>query len=119
MIILMVDDDPSIRMAASFALCAAGHRVLEAATGAEAIELARHEAVDLLLMDVMLEEEEGSVVAAALCALPHMSSVPLVFLTGRADAERERLLEAGAAGVLAKPFDIGTLARDVERFQAG
>ena len=118
MTVLLVDDDPTIRLAATFALRAAGHTVLEAATGAEAMTLAHDASIDILLLDVMLEEEDGQAVAATLRALSHLSDVPVVFLTGRATAERQRLLDGGAAGVLAKPFDIGTLARDVERFRA-
>lgn len=113
--VLLVDDDPTIRMAAAFALGAAGYTVLEAANGAEALELGSDPGIDVLLLDVVLEDEDGEQVAAALRALPHLSSVPLVFLTGRAEAERSRLLALGAAGVLAKPFDITTLAADVTR----
>lgn len=115
MIILLVDDDPVIRIAARHALTSAGHTVLEAGSGAAALELAHDAHPDLLLLDVVLDGEDGTEVADRLRALPHLATIPLVFLTGRADAERDRLIERGAAGVLAKPFDITTLAGAVER----
>jgi two-component system chemotaxis response regulator CheY len=115
--VLLVDDDPVMRLAVCAALEAAGHSVLEAAGGAEALALAADADIDVLLLDVVLDDEDGAAVAAALRALPHLSQVPLVFLTGRAEADGTRLLALGAAGVLAKPFDITALAADVERFQ--
>ena len=115
MIILLVDDDPVVRFAAQHALTSAGHTVLEADGGRAALEMARDARPDLLLLDVVLDDEDGRELADRLRELPHLATTPLVFLTGRADAERDRLLERGAAGVLAKPFDITTLAEAVER----
>ncbi len=118
MTILLVDDDPTIRLAAAYALRANGHTVLEADDAASALALARAESIDLLLLDVVLDAEDGTALAAQLRALPQLAGVPLVFLTGRADAEREALLALGAAGVLSKPFDITTLAAAVEQLAA-
>ncbi len=115
MTILLVDDDPLIRLAAGHALGAAGHALLEAEDGDAAVALARDAHIDLMLLDVVLEREDGRDVAAAVRALPGHAETRFVFLTGRADAERDALLATGAAGVIAKPFDITTLAGEVER----
>lgn len=115
MTILLVDDDPLVRLAAGHALGTAGHTVLEADSGAAALAHAQRARLDLLLLDVVLHGEDGRTVAAALRALPQHAATPLVFLTGRADAERDALLALGAAGVIGKPFDLTTLAAEVER----
>ena len=112
--ILVVDDDAMTRMAASHALSVAGHTVLEADSGDAALALAHGTALDVLLLDLLLDDEDGAQLAARLRELPAHTHTPIIFLTGRADAEREHLLRLGAAGVLAKPFDITTLAASVE-----
>ncbi|MGH7443496.1 MAG: response regulator [Longimicrobiales bacterium] len=114
MTILLVDDDAMVRLAASHALSAAGHTVLEADSGDAALALAHGVSLDVLLLDVLLDDEDGAQLAATLRSLPGNARTPIVFLTGRADAERDRLLALGAAGVLAKPFDISTLAARLE-----
>ncbi|HEU5208989.1 MAG TPA: response regulator [Longimicrobiales bacterium] len=115
MTILLVDDDPLIRLAAGHALGAAGHTLLEAEDVGSAVGLARTSRIDLMLLDVVLDGEDGRDVVAAVRALPGCADTRFVFLTGRADAEREALLSLGAAGVIAKPFDLSTLASQVER----
>ncbi len=115
MTILLVDDDPLIRLAAGHVLGAAGHTLLEAEDVASAIALARTASIDLMLLDVVLADGNGRDVATAVRALPGRANTRFVFLTGRADAERDALLSFGAAGVIAKPFDLTRLAGEVER----
>lgn len=112
--VLLVDDDPVIRLAAAHALRAAGHTVVEAADGAAA-RAAASRSVDVVILDVLLGDEDGVAVAGELRTHDTLRTVPILFLTGRADHERERLLAAGAVGVLAKPFDLTTFAADVQR----
>jgi DNA-binding response OmpR family regulator len=115
MTILLVDDDPLIRLAAGYVLVAAGHTLLEAEDVATAVALARTTRIDLMLLDVVLDGADGRDVVAAVRALPGCEKTRFAFLTGRADAEREALLQLGAAGVIAKPFDLASLASQVEQ----
>jgi two-component system OmpR family response regulator len=115
LIILLVDDDPEIRLIASVVLGKiAGHTVLEAADEQEARSLTADRRPDVILMDVVLGDHDG--VAAAEHLRQALGPVPVIFLTGRTQPEEvARLRATGARGVLAKPFDPQSLATAVER----
>lgn len=109
--LLVVDDDPDIRLAARVALAAAGHEVTEAVSLADALAAARRAAPEAVLCDVRLGDSDGAQLLSGLRADPRLATVPVVFLTAADDpATRERLLAAGARGVIAKPFDPRRLA---------
>lgn len=104
--VLLVDDDPEIRLMVTHLLRGAGYVVDEAEDAAGAADVAGRVVPDVILMDVMLDTEDGVEAAAALyrsMAAPHPR---LVFLTGAVRAEQfERMNAAGAAGIIHKPFD--------------
>ena len=115
--ILLIDDDPDIRMLAGFVLEAAGHRLVMAESGREGIAAAADD-FDLVLLDYRLGDMTGDQVLRAL--LGAVPARPVVFLTGADDpAAAQALLGAGAVGMIAKPFDPETLAARVEAFHAG
>ena len=118
MIILLVDDDPEIRLIAKVALGkVGGHTVLDAPDEQVAHSLTRDQRPDVILMDVVLGEIDG--VAAAERLREALGPIPLIFLTGRTQPEEvARLHAAGARGVVAKPFDPRSLASAVERLLA-
>lgn len=104
--ILIVDDDAAIRDVVRFALSRAGFEVLEAADGAAGLALARAQLPDLMVLDVMLPEMEGTEVCRALRATPGAAAaVPILFLSSR-DDEVDRVvgLEIGGDDYLTKPF---------------
>ncbi len=105
--VLLVDDDEGIRRIGALSLSRVGKlRVRTAATGAEALALARQERPDVILLDVMMPLLDGPGTLAALRAQAETADVPIVFLTAHVlDEELDRLMALGAAGVLAKPFD--------------
>lgn len=118
--VLVVDDDPDIRLAVRFGLAAAGHTVTEADSLAAGLAAARRDAPDAVLCDVLLADGDGAELLPALRAEPGLAAVPVVFLTAAGDpATRERLLAAGARGVLTKPFDPRTIAGSLETSLAG
>ncbi len=100
--VLIVDDDPAIREVVRIALNRDGYATAEAADGAAA--LAQFAAVqpDVVVLDVMLPELDGTAVCRA---LRRHSSVPILFLSSR-DAEVDRIvgLEIGGDDYLTKPF---------------
>ncbi|WP_376087598.1 response regulator [Roseomonas sp. CCTCC AB2023176] len=101
--ILVVDDDPAIREVVRFALSRAGFEVAEAADGAAGLARARDAAPDLIVLDVMLPEMEGTEVCRALREAG--DRVPVLFLSSR-DDEVDRVvgLEIGGDDYLSKPF---------------
>jgi CheY-like chemotaxis protein len=113
--ILVVDDEPSVRMICHFNLVAAGMDVREASNGRDALEQIRDEAPDLVLLDVMMPEVDGWEVAEKLQADPRTRDLPIVFLTARAElADRRRAADLGAVGYVLKPFDPLELAGTID-----
>jgi CheY-like chemotaxis protein len=80
--------------------------VLTAADGQEALEVARAEIPDVLLLDLMMPRLDGWTVAEELAGEEATRAIPIVFLTARATtADRRRAEELGAFGYILKPFD--------------
>lgn len=120
--ILLVDDDEDIRAVAAMALgCAEGVQVevLSASSGAECLQLASSAAPDCILLDLMMPGMDGLETLRRLRAQPATSGVPVIFMTARVGKDdRGPLLEAGAAGVIRKPFDPLGLFAEVQRLLA-
>ena len=105
----MVEDDAPIRMLIADLCKLQGHDVLEAATGAQAIELAMGGQPDLVLIDWVLPDISGTEVIRELRRQGLIS--PMVILTGRTTKMDEVVgLEVGADDYITKPFDSRILA---------
>lgn len=117
-LILYVDDEDDIREIAEMSLgLESSFRVTTAASGAEALEKAKDERPDLILLDVMMPGMDGPATLAKLKEDATISGIPVVFITARTQAhEVERFLSLGAVGVIAKPFDPMALAGDAMRY---
>ena len=113
--VLIVDDEPDIRRIAKLGLSRVGKMdVVEATNGTEALARAKEDLPDVVLLDVMMPGLDGPSTLARLREDPATSAIPVVFLTAKAIAsEVDRLKSLGAAGVLTKPFDPMTLAREL------
>ena len=100
--VLIADDDPHIREVVRFALSRAGIGCIEAADGAEALRIFERTRPDLLLVDVLMPEVDGTEVCRRVRAV---SSVPILFLSSKAD-EVDKIvgLEIGADDYVTKPF---------------
>ena len=98
--VVVVEDDPAMRLLVRFNLESEGFRVVVAETGAEGLEAVAAEQPDLLLLDVMLPDVGGFEIAARL------ADVPIVFMSARAStADLARGRDAGAIDYVVKPFD--------------
>jgi DNA-binding response OmpR family regulator len=115
--VLVIDDEPAIRLLCRVNLGASGMEVLEAPDGDSGLELARREQPDLILLDVMMPGRDGWSVARALGEDRQTSEIPIVFLTARAEsADRRRGGQLGGVGYVTKPFDpigIGEVVEEV------
>jgi len=105
--ILIVDDEDDIREVAQVSLELVGqYEVLTASSGRDGVARARTAQPDAILLDVMMPDLDGPGTLAQLRADPATRDIPVVFLTAKTQqAERARLAELGAAGILVKPFD--------------
>jgi two-component system chemotaxis response regulator CheY len=104
--LLLADDDESIAMVARLGLRRAGFTVTVVDGGREALEAARSNAYDALVLDWNLPDLDGIDVCRQLVADPSWKQVPIVFLTGAThDGAEQEALQAGARGVIFKPFD--------------
>jgi len=116
-LVLIVDDNEMNLKLARDVLRAAGFRTLEAASGAEAVALAREHLPDAVLLDLVLPDLAGTDVILELRGDPRTARIPVVALSAtRIDPEEEWFRAAGFAGYLAKPFDVEALPRQVEGF---
>lgn len=102
--ILVVDDDPSNRALLRTFLGAAGHAVVEAATGEEALQCVGRGPVGLVLLDVMLPGLSGFEVCQQLKHDPRTAAIPVIMVTALSDsASRTRAFDSDADEFLAKP----------------
>jgi two-component system, OmpR family, KDP operon response regulator KdpE len=106
-VILVVDDDPSIRESLSKELRAAGYTTITANDGVEGLSAFRSRAPDLVLADLAMPRSDGFEMISAIRA---SSRVPMVVLSVRgADADKVRALDLGADDFVTKPFSLTEL----------
>ena len=100
--VLVVDDDSNIRQVVRFALEKAGFSVIEARDGGEALAMFERSRPELVVLDIMMPELDGTEVCRT---LRRTSQVPIVFLSSR-DDEVDRIvgLELGGDDYVTKPF---------------
>ena len=103
--ILVVDDEPPILELVRYTLEDEQIRVLEAADGVQALEVAHAARPDLILLDVQMPRLDGLEVCRRLRADTALGGTRIVMLTAAGqDADRARGLDAGADDYLTKPF---------------
>lgn len=103
--LLLIEDDVSQRMVASFALKKAGHEVQEAQDGEQGLVAARATPPELVVCDVMMPGLSGYEVLAAMRADAALVKVPVILLTAMSDRQHmQQGLSAGADDYLTKPY---------------
>lgn len=126
--ILIVDDEPDVRLLLNRRLAAHHYQILEAADGRSAIEYARREAVDLIILDIMMPGEDGIEIYQTLRTDAATRHIPILFLTALSGdgSLTERGLELMALSkhgiqmdeyfvVMGKPYDPKRLLREIRR----
>jgi uncharacterized protein (TIGR02266 family) len=114
--ILVVDDAPMFRDLESLFLARCG-RVLTAAGGAEALEIARRERPDVVVVDLDMPGMPGDELCRRIKADPDLAGTPVIIVTGRDQGhEHARAVQAGADDVVEKPINRVSLIQSVNHF---
>lgn len=104
--ILAVDDSASMRQMVSFTLKGAGHDVVEAVDGVDALAKARGAKFDLVISDVNMPNMDGITLIKELRALPAFKFTPMLMLTTESAGDKKQQGKAaGATGWIVKPFN--------------
>jgi CheY-like chemotaxis protein len=115
--ILLVEDNEMNRDMLSRRLLKAGFEMVIAVDGERAIDLARSEAPDLILMDISLPGLDGWEATRRLKTMPETRSIPIIALTAHAMAgDREKSLAAGCNDYDTKPIDFLRLVQKIQGF---
>jgi CheY-like chemotaxis protein len=108
--ILVIEDETPIRTNLMRFARLEGHEAIEAADGVAGLQAAREHLPDLIFCDVMMPQMSGLEVLAAIQLEPALRTIPFVFLSASAEAERlEEALRLGASGYVTKPFNFAQL----------
>ncbi len=108
--ILVVDDEKDITDSVGISLESEGYNVVKANTGHEAIDKARLEIPDLILLDIMLPDMNGYEICNRLRKDPLTKLIPIIMLTGRGGLnDKIEGLDIGADDYITKPFNIREL----------
>lgn len=114
--ILVVDDEKDIVSALEIYLKAEGYRVLAAYNGKEALSVAAHEDVHLILMDIMMPVMDGIEAVKAIRGLDRedAGTIPIFAMTAQASSENVRkCLNAGMDGHIPKPIEASKLGSTI------
>lgn len=114
---MYVDDDVAMHKLANISLKLMGKfDVLICGSGKEALEKVESYNPDLIILDVMMPEMDGTEAIGHLQNIPVVCDTPIVFLTGKDKPEdKEKLLQLGAVGVIQKPFQPKNLPMQVSK----
>jgi two-component system chemotaxis response regulator CheY len=104
--VLTVDDSVSLRRLVASTLAQAGHEVVEAANGAEALEVAKKQSFNLVISDLNMPIMDGLTFIKNMRAIGAYKFTPILVLTTEMDPDKKKSAkDAGATGWIVKPFD--------------
>lgn len=114
--ILIVDDDPDIRKLLGHRLQEDGFEPVFAGDAISAVNQARHERPDLILLDLMLPAGDGYVVMERLKAMPALEGLPVIVVSARDPmTEHDRAADAGVDAFFRKPFEYPELLSAIRK----
>jgi len=114
--ILIVEDNPLNMKLMLMTLRNYGYTLLQATDGEEAIDFARREKPDLIIMDIRLHKMDGQEVPRRLRRMPDFKDTPIIAVTAHAmKGDREKFLGAGFDHYLPKPIDTRELPKFVAK----
>ena len=115
--ILVVDDEVDLLKTIQFSLEVEGYTVLVSCNGEDALNLARRENPDLILLDIMLPKLDGYKVCRLLKFDEKYKHIPILMLTAKTQ-EKDKVLgiETGADEYITKPFDMDELMEKIKEY---
>ena len=114
--ILIVDDDQDIRRLLAIRLKSLGYETVFAADAISAVNQARKEPPDLILLDLMRPVGDGYLVMERLKAMPAMEGIPVIVVSALDPSRQEdKLAASGADAYVQKPFDHEELQAVIDR----
>jgi len=114
--ILIADDESSIRLMVG-SMLSKDYLVLEASDGQEAIDIARAQRPDLILMDIMMPNVDGYSACHAIKKDRITSAIPVVMVTALGQELNQKFArQTGADGYVTKPFSLQSLRDVISRF---
>ena len=115
--ILIVEDEPKNMKLLRDLLQRFGYAILEASDGEEGVTSAGENIPNLILMDIMMPKMDGLEATRIIKADAKTKDIPIIALTSYAmKGDRERTIEAGCDGYIAKPVDILEVLKTIEHF---
>ena len=115
--ILLVDDEQDLVTAVAFRLNTEGYDVVSALDGQAALEMAKKEKPDLIILDLMLPKLNGYKVCSLLKADMRYNKIPIIMFTARVqEADRKMGFDAGANAYMTKPFESSVLLAKIKEF---
>jgi len=115
-VILVVDDDPAIRLVIRHAMQKCGHHVVEAVNGLEAVQLTIRQIPDLIIMDAVMPEMDGFRATQEIHKIQSCVTIPILMATSLDDDESVmRAFETGACDYITKPFNWSVLKHRINR----
>lgn len=109
--ILVVDDEPFIVQMVASRLAASGYETVSGADGQEALQKARAEKPDLIILDVMMPKLDGYQACATLKQDVRFQKIPIILFTAKSGDEATQIgiQDCGADALIQKPFDAKVL----------
>jgi len=113
--IMVVDDEPDVRLSVSQVLEASGYDIEQAENGSMCIEKLKTFTPDLVLLDIMMPGMSGWDVAAQIKQHENWKNIPIVFLTAKGDDMSVGMGGMSSVDYVVKPFDIMDLKQRVDK----
>lgn len=118
--ILYVEDDVSSQRLVERILTAEGFKISITDNGINAIEVARRDKPDLILMDINISNLDGYEVTTHLRSIPSMEHIPIIAVTAATlEGDRERAIVTGCSGYIPKPIDVDSFADQIRGYMVG
>lgn len=115
--ILLIEDSQTSRKVLSMLFKRNNYKILEAASGRDALRLAQSNCPQLVILDVMLPDTNGHDLLPQLRKLEHLQKTPVIMLTGKHDStDRMKGIRAGASEYVTKPFNPQKLISIVQHY---
>jgi two-component system, OmpR family, alkaline phosphatase synthesis response regulator PhoP len=116
--ILVIDDDQGLVKVFALRLKSAGFETETASNGKEGLEKIKESRPTLILLDIQMPEMSGTEMAKVMSSDENLSTIPIIFMTGKVDLEKEDLPKGSHIDIAIKPCDFDELVEKITRLTA-